>query len=97
VIAVAGNLAVDQLRRQQRKAAGGRNQPAGPIETVELRVDLQRALAQLPRRHRQVAILRYFSDLSEADIASELGCSPGTVKQHASRALARLRRILHSR
>jgi DNA-directed RNA polymerase specialized sigma24 family protein len=38
-----------------------------------------------------VLVLRYYEDLSEADIATELGLSVGTVKSHASRALAALR------
>ncbi|HET9655017.1 MAG TPA: SigE family RNA polymerase sigma factor [Kineosporiaceae bacterium] len=44
----------------------------------------------LPRRQREVVVLRYWCDLTEADIAQVLGVSPGTVKSSASRALARL-------
>jgi DNA-directed RNA polymerase specialized sigma24 family protein len=36
-------------------------------------------------------VLRYYEDLSEREIADALGCSPGSVKRHASRALAALR------
>lgn len=50
-----------------------------------------RALATLPKRQRAVLVLRYYEDLSEADIAAALGCSVGTVKSAASRGLARLR------
>jgi RNA polymerase sigma-70 factor, ECF subfamily len=50
-----------------------------------------RLLSTLPARQRAVIVLRYYEDLSEADIAAELGLSVGTVKSHASRALATLR------
>ena len=48
---------------------------------------LHAALEQLPRRQREVVVLRYWEHLSEADIASTLGVAPGTVKSTASRAL----------
>jgi RNA polymerase sigma factor (sigma-70 family) len=51
-------------------------------------------LVKLPKRQREVVALRYFLDLSEQEIASALGCSTGSVKQHASRGLAALRREL---
>jgi DNA-directed RNA polymerase specialized sigma24 family protein len=49
------------------------------------------ALAALPPRQRAVLVLRYFDDMSEGETAQMLGCSLGTVKSHAARALARLR------
>jgi RNA polymerase sigma-70 factor (sigma-E family) len=52
---------------------------------------LMRALAALPKRQRTVLVLRYYSDLSELEIADILGCSVGTVKSQVSRGLARLR------
>lgn len=48
------------------------------------------ALVHLPLRQREVVLLRYFFDLSEAQIADELAISRGSVKQHASRAMAAL-------
>ena len=50
-----------------------------------------RALARLTSRERAVLALRYYVDLSELQIAHELGISPGTVKSAASRALTKLR------
>jgi len=53
-----------------------------------------RALRTLPPRQRAVLVLRYYADLSEAEIAGILGCRPGTVKSSAARALASLRNHL---
>ena len=52
------------------------------------------ALAELPRRQREVIALRYYVDLSEAEIAETLGISRGAVKSHASRGAAALRASL---
>lgn len=53
-----------------------------------------RALRELPPRMRAVVVLRWYEDLTEAATAEALGCSVGTVKTQASRALARLRAAL---
>jgi RNA polymerase sigma-70 factor (sigma-E family) len=53
--------------------------------------DLWTAMERLPRRMRAVVVLRYFEDLTEAQTADVLGCSVGTVKSQASKALAKLR------
>lgn len=50
------------------------------------------AIAALPVRQRAVVVLRYYGDLSEAEIAVALDCRPGTVKSLSSRALRRLRK-----
>jgi RNA polymerase sigma-70 factor (sigma-E family) len=64
---------------------------ADPHGGVDERDRLWRALGRLPRRQRAVLVLRYFEDLSEAEIADVLGCGVGTVKSQASRAIAKLR------
>jgi RNA polymerase sigma-70 factor (sigma-E family) len=62
-----------------------------PVEADRDSDALVRALATLPERQRAVVVLRYWEDLSVEQTAYELGCSPGTVKSQASRALAKLR------
>ncbi len=55
---------------------------------------VRQALSRLPVRQREVLLLRYYEDLTEAEIASRLGCAPGTVKSSAARALRALRDTL---
>lgn len=55
---------------------------------------LMKALNTLGETDRTVIFLRYFLDLSEAEMAVTLGCRPGTVKSRLSRALGRLRAAL---
>ncbi|GLW07378.1 RNA polymerase sigma factor [Microtetraspora sp. NBRC 13810] len=57
----------------------------------EAREAVRQAMAALPARQRAVIVLRYFADLSDAEIGHILGCSVTTVRSQASRALARLR------
>jgi RNA polymerase sigma-70 factor (sigma-E family) len=64
----------------------------GVTDEVDLRHSVAVALAVLPSRQRAVVVLRYFLDLTEAQTAELLGCSVGSVKSQASRALSRLRR-----
>jgi RNA polymerase sigma-70 factor (sigma-E family) len=57
----------------------------------ELSDALQRALDRLPSRMRAAVVLRYYEDMSEAEVAAALGISQGTVKSTVSRAVAKLR------
>ena len=52
------------------------------------------ALRNLPERQREVIVLRYYADLSEAEIASAMKISRGAVKSHTSRGMAALRAAL---
>jgi RNA polymerase sigma-70 factor (sigma-E family) len=60
----------------------------------ERRAAVLDALRALPERQREVLALRYYLDLSEADIAQTLGISRGAVKSHASRGVAALRSLM---
>ena len=95
VVTTAFRLAIDVWRRQQRAPEPERPGAPGELDAVAVqRVDLVRGLASLPRRQREVAVLRYLADRSEAETAEMLGCSVGSVKRHASRATAALRNVL---
>ena len=62
-----------------------------PYSRIDQRQQVLAGLRRLPPRMRTVLVLRYFEDLSEADVADALGCSVGSVKSQASRGLDRLR------
>ncbi|MFC7502282.1 SigE family RNA polymerase sigma factor [Nocardioides sp. CPCC 206347] len=68
-----------------------------PVLAASRRRAVLDALQHLPRRQREVLALRYYLDLSEAEIAETLGISKGAVKSHASRGAAALRPLLESR
>ena len=94
------NLAADGWRRQQtwrRKlpVLGASTPTSAPDLTaaVDLRDALIRALHQLSPQQRAAVVLRYWEQLSEAEAAEVLGCSPGTVKAAASRGLRRMREL----
>lgn len=57
---------------------------------------VRRLLQLLPPRQRAVVVLRYYEDMSEVEIASAMGISPGTVKSHAYHAIQTLERLMSS-
>lgn len=65
----------------------------GGFRRVDTRESLRQALKKLTTRQRAVVMLRYLEDRSEAETAQIMGCSVGTVKSQASKALARLRHV----
>jgi RNA polymerase sigma-70 factor (sigma-E family) len=65
-------------------------EPDGPFE----RLALVEALRGLPRRQREVVVLRYFLDLPVQEVAETLGIGTGTVKSYSARALEALRSSL---
>jgi RNA polymerase sigma-70 factor (sigma-E family) len=90
------NVVVD---RQNARDAGAADLPGrASLESAEThalyaaeRDTMITALSALPPRQREVLVLRYYSDLSEAQIATALDISPGSVKAHAHRGLNTLR------
>jgi RNA polymerase sigma-70 factor (sigma-E family) len=90
------NTATSWFRRK-----GWRNEvPTEQVPDVALAADpstrpaVLDALGRLPARQRAVVVLRYYEDLSVAETADALGCSPGTVKSQTFEAFAKLRVLL---
>ncbi|MFG2292246.1 RNA polymerase sigma factor [Streptomyces sp. NPDC048603] len=90
--------------RRRRTARAWTPPPPSDVPSAEDHVVLDEAhrevlaaLGRLTPRRRQVLVLRYWADLSEAEIAETLGISRGAVKSNASRALDALERILEGR
>jgi RNA polymerase sigma factor (sigma-70 family) len=93
VAAVALNLTRSGWRRtnaerRARRRFPGRSDVAGTPSGEH--VDVARALEALPRRQREVAVLRYLVEMSTAEVAATLGISEGTVKSSLARARAHL-------
>nr|WP_255346362.1 SigE family RNA polymerase sigma factor [Cellulomonas sp. URHD0024] len=93
------NHRVDTWRRRRREvltAPGDLPDGVRPDEhrTTHDRDQLTRALALLTPRQRRIVVLRHLVGLPEAEVATELGVSLGTVKSTASRGLATLREAL---
>ena len=94
VVRVTSNLAIDRLRRAQRSRAHAVDRTPAAFDPDPERLDLYRALDALPKRQRDVIVLRHLADLSEAAVAEVLGLSVGTVKSNASRGRDALRAVL---
>lgn len=69
--------------------------PDQPVQqdtaSADMQETLRRAIDRLPQRMRAAIMLRYYDDMSEAEIARALGVSAGTVKSTVARAMAKLR------
>ncbi|NUW36833.1 sigma-70 family RNA polymerase sigma factor [Nonomuraea sp. SMC257] len=95
------NASRSLLRRRgvaARVLPGRREEPVGSAETAallgEARQEMLTALGRLPRRQREILVLRYYLDLSDPDIARATRVRESTVRSTASRALERLKREL---
>ncbi|MGD0380803.1 MAG: SigE family RNA polymerase sigma factor [Acidimicrobiales bacterium] len=100
------NLALDNAIRRARHRSELDLSSRGPLEDrhdesaaralgmVESSSELLDAIGELPGRQRVTLVLRYFEDLTEAQVAETMGCSVGTVKSTTSRALERLRQTV---
>lgn len=84
------------VARHLARASSPDDAPAADVTALDRdrRSAVLDAMRALPRRQREVLALRYYLDLSEAEIADALGITRGSVKSHASRGAATLRTIL---
>src|SRR5262245_12065519 len=94
VRASLANAAANRWRTRSRRVSEVRLEEAatitraGPEQQIVEQDRVVRALRELPPRMRAVLVLRFFDDMSEADVAKALHCSTGTVKSQTSRGLA---------
>ena len=103
-LAIATNYCIDQLRRRRMQLVPLENiipwarareaGPEGEAITQEQRDEVQRLITQLPEKYRAPLVLRYFDELSCAEIAEVLGLPEGTVKTQIHRARKALGKLL---
>jgi RNA polymerase sigma-70 factor (sigma-E family) len=88
-----------RVARRHLHPVGSEEAPSADLAVLltEDQREVVEALRTLPRRQREVLVLRYWSELSEAEIATVLGIARGTVKSSASRGLAALQKHLGDR
>jgi len=89
VAAVALNQTRSGWRRAMAERRARRRMPDSPTAVPgpsDDHVDVARALATLPRRQREVTVLRYLLEMSTAEVAAALGIGEGTVKSSLARA-----------
>ena len=94
---ILANQVRDGWRRRRRRPEvplgpqHERNDDDRQTDRVDLRDQLVKGLTTLPAGMRAVLVLRYFDELTDAEIGNALGISPASVRSQASRGLARLR------
>lgn len=84
------NVALDWYRKRRTMPIGD-NPEADIADAAALRLALAAALERLPRRQRQVLVLRYLAEWPAERVAASLGVSANTVKKHTDRGMASLR------
>ena len=97
VFRVAINLARRSWRPPRFSSSRSVLDPRRDVTTDHVPdVDLWRLVYALPKRQRQVVLLRYVGDLTESSIADVLGISPGSVSASLTKARTRLRTQLEA-
>ncbi|SEL45518.1 SigE family RNA polymerase sigma factor [Nonomuraea pusilla] len=90
------HISIWRRRRREHLTADPPDRAGHEVFPFEQQQGLWEELASLPRRQRAVLVLRYYEQLTDAEIAKVLGISLGTVRSQASRGLDKLRSSLSS-
>jgi RNA polymerase sigma factor (sigma-70 family) len=92
------NLALEEGARRQRRPETFGHVPEqsepDQADAIARSDEIATAMALVPPRQRATLILRFWADLPEAEIATALGCSVGTVKSQTSKGLRRMLELL---
>jgi len=102
---IAHNRVIDHVRKtsKEKKASldeAGAISSGDPVYMTEQNFEvfqLKQALEKLPNAQREVATLRFISELSITEVATALGKSEGTVKALQFNAVASLRKLLYGK
>jgi RNA polymerase sigma-70 factor (ECF subfamily) len=99
LVGIALNCCRESLRGDRRRGTHELCEPAADLPEVRsnghgLRIDLERAIASLPKGYREVLVLHDVEGYTHLEIAELLGIEPGTSKSQLSRARRALRRRL---
>ncbi len=104
IFTIAVNLARDRAKRRAHRATpelrAAEDLPEPPQPSAEdrwaRRVDIDRAMEQLPENHREILELRYFEGLEEPEIAAAANIPRGTVKSRLHHAVRKMRDLMTS-
>jgi RNA polymerase sigma-70 factor (ECF subfamily) len=94
LLAIARNVALDELRRTQPVDGTTAPEPAAPPHRDDGHAELADLTAELPAKERAAVVLRYAYDLDYDSIGAALGSSPEAARQAASAGVRRLRKEL---
>lgn len=91
LLTIVRRRAIDHLRRHTRTSATPPSvEPIDVADRVADRIDVRRALADLPSREREAVAMAYYGGLSQSEVADALDAPLGTVKTRTARGLRRL-------
>ena len=104
LLVITANTAIDMVKARVRRpplvsGAAQENAPAdglGDIDLVILRSQLRHALSRLGAHHRDAVVETVLRDRPHAEVAAELGVTPGTLRTRVHYALRRLRSVLEA-